>query len=73
MKVGIPLAAVWRMMLSTHPLDTPLPLEDDIQLLVGLVGVQESAVLTGDQRLETQFAACRADGLANRDSLVPEE
>jgi len=46
----------------------PFPLEDDIQLLVGLVGVQESAALTGDQRLETQFAACRADGLANRDS-----
>jgi len=42
-------------------------LEDDVKLLMGLMGMEESAVLAWDQRLETQFAACRTDGLADED------
>ena len=35
-----------------------LALQDEVELLVGLVGVQETAVLTRNERLETQFADC---------------
>ena len=41
-----------------------LTFQNDIQLLVGLVGVQETAVLTGNQRLERQLAARGTYGLA---------
>ena len=51
---------------SVH-LILPFPFEDDVQFFVGLVGVQESAVLTGGQRLEGQFAPGGADGLPNED------
>ena len=42
-------------------------LEDDVKLLMGLMDMEESAVLAWDQRLETQLAACRTDGLADED------
>ena len=41
----------------------PFPFEDDVQFLVGFVGVQEAAVLAGSQRLEGEFAPGGADGL----------
>ena len=41
-------------------------LEDEIELLVGLVGVQETAVLTGNKRLERQLAASGSDGLPDK-------
>lgn len=40
---------------------------------MGFVGMQESAVLAGNQRLEGEFAPGGADGLANKESLVPEK
>ena len=40
-----------------------LALQDDVKFLVSLVGVEETAVLTRNERLETQFAACSANGL----------
>ena len=40
-----------------------LALQDDVKLLVGLVGVQETAVLTRNECLERQFATCSTYGL----------
>ena len=49
-------------MVTVH-LILPFPFEDDVQFLVGFVGVQEAAVLAGSQRLEGEFAPGDADGL----------
>ena len=44
-----------------------LTAEDDVELLMGLVGVEEAAVLTRDEGLERQLAARGTYGLAYED------
>ena len=38
-------------------------LQDNVQFLVSLVGMQETTVLTRNERLKTQFAPCSTYGL----------
>ena len=50
-----------------------LAAQDEVEFLVGLVGVEETAVLSGNERLERELAGCGANGLSAEDLALNSE